>query len=90
MYFGGVPHGCVKAGVFETRSKQTMMRNDAARLTLARHYAIKLVKAELKAQGRRLQTVPMAEISVLARERMAEGMALADRSGLLTQAGIPR
>jgi hypothetical protein len=61
-----------------------MMRNGAAaRYTLARYYAIKLVKAELQAQGRRLQAVAMAEISVLARDRMAEGLAMADRSGLL-------
>jgi hypothetical protein len=67
------------------------MRNEAAaRLTLARYYAIKLVKAELQAQGRKPQHVEMREIHALARGRMAEGMALADRSGLLTQAGIPR
>ena len=66
------------------------MRNEAAaRYTLARYYAVKLVKAELQAQGRKPHAVAMAEISVLARERMAEGLALADRSGLI-QAGIPR
>jgi hypothetical protein len=59
------------------------MNTAAARLTLARYYATKLVKAELQAQGRRLQAVAMAEITLLARGRMGEGLALADRSGLL-------
>jgi hypothetical protein len=57
----------------------------AAELTLARYYAKKIVKAELQAQGRRVQAVTMAEITLLARERMAQGLAMAHASGLCTK-----
>jgi hypothetical protein len=76
MYFGGVPHGCVKADVDETNGGKLM--SPATRMTLGMHYAKALVRDELRAQGRRLQAVEAREISVLARGRIAEGLAMAD------------
>ena len=55
------------------------MTPTAAEMTLARHYALKLVKIELQRQGRRVQEIERRELPQLAKGRMAEGLQIAQR-----------
>jgi hypothetical protein len=60
--------------------RKRIVPSEAARYTLGMYYAKQLVVAELRAAGRKPNHMEAREIKQIARTRVAEGLAMADRS----------